>query len=164
MIHGLSCLNDSYIRAVHDSVLSLYLSCYIYFTAEQVDRKMKGYVYVKDNSYDIRRSIIFIDAKHESNARDYSFRETHFLDNLLHIHGLHSVFMNSQQVDAYEFLAEPVLYSYTRQKGQVISCDIDMLKFPKKLSATRNNIIFQRYLSYLIGRIEVTKNSIYIVR
>ena len=30
MIHGLSCLNDSYIRAVHDSVLSLYLSCYIY--------------------------------------------------------------------------------------------------------------------------------------
>lgn len=164
------CLNDSYIRAVHDSVLSLYLAGCTHFTAEQIDREMKGYDIYRNEADSkskslqningainiLRRSLIIIDASNEANARGYKFRETHFSDNLLHIRGLHSVLMNGRQVDAYEFLAEPVLYSYASQKGQVISCDIDMLKFPKKLSATRNNIILQRYL---IERIEVMKNS-----
>ena len=160
-------LADPFNRAVLDSALSLFLAGNTHFTAESIYYEMTGNnrrsrhpnrEILKDivNVIEIlMHSWIFIDATEEAKAKGYNFKETHFESHLLPLDGLHVVLMNGVQVDAYEFLKEPALFSYAKQKGQVLTCLTDMLTLPESLYMTRENIILQRYL---IERIEGMKN------
>ena len=160
-------LADPFNRAVFDSALSLFLAGNTHFTAESIYYEMTGNnsrsrhpnrEILKDivNAIEIlMHSWIFIDATKEAEAKGYNFKETKFESLLLPLDGLHVVLMNGVQVDAYEFLKEPVLYSYAHQKGQVLDCNIDTLSLPESLYMTRDNVILQRYL---IERIERMKN------
>ena len=160
-------LADPFNRAVLDSALSLFLAGNTHFTAEMIYYEMTGNnrrsqhpnrEILKDIVKAVEilmHSWIFIDATNEAKAKGYNFKQTHFECHLLPLDGLHVVLMNGVQVDAYEFLKEPALFSYASQKGQVLTCSIDMLALPESLNMTRENIILQRYL---LERIEGMKN------
>ena len=160
-------LADPFNRAVLDSALSLFLAGNTHFTAESIYYEMTGNNRRSQHPNreilkDIVKAIeilslgrVFIDATNEAKAKGYKFQQTHFEGYLLPLDGLHVVLMNGVKVDAYEFLKEPVLFSYAKQKGQVLTCSIDMLALPESLNMTRDNVILQRYL---IERIEGMKN------
>lgn len=160
-------LADPFNRAVLDSALSLFLAGNTHFTAESIYYEMTGNNRRSQHPNreilkDIVKAVeilslgrVFIDADNEAKAKGYNFKQTKFEGYLLPVDGLHVVLMNGVQVDAYEFLKEPVLFSYARQKGQVLTCSIDMLALPESLNMTIDNVILQRYL---LERIEGMKN------
>ena len=172
-------LNDRFIRAVCDTITSLKLAGNEYISPKLIACAMTGYSLKNSNPTDefinqiieaveiLRHTWVKIDASNEAKARGYNFKEVEFDGMLAPMNALKLVLMNGNKILAYHVLSEPILYSYAKQKNQVLSVDKDILKFPENenedtkrratlITMTRENIILQRYL---IERIEIMKNS-----
>ena len=160
-------LADRFTRAVCDSITSLILAGNQYITPEHIALALNGYSLhnrqatkkfieqIKESVEVLRFTRCRIDASNEAKAKGYDFKETYFDGILAPIDELEFVFMNGKRVRAYRVLREPILYSYAKQKNQVLTVDTDMLALPESVNMTRENIILQRYL---IERIEGMKN------
>lgn len=160
-------LSDRFTRAVCDSITSLILAKNPYITPEHIALAMNGYSthnrritakfieQIKESVEVLRHTWCKIDANEEAKAKGYNFKDTYFDGLLAPIDALEVVLMNGKRVKAYQVLREPILYSYAKQKNQVLTVDIDMLALPDSVNMTRENIILQRYL---VERIEGMKN------
>ena len=164
-------LADRFTRAVCDSITSLILANNAYITPEHIAFALGGYSnkrgtftpdfieQIKEAVEVLRHTWCKIDASEEAKAKGYNFKETQFDGILAPIDALEVVLMNGKRVKAYRVLREPILYSYAKQKNQVLTVDIDMLALPEHVNMTRENIILQRYLFEEIEKMKNTKTK-----
>ena len=151
-------LADRFTRATCDALTSLYLAGNKYVTPEHIAYAMNGYsnkrrkstpeflAQIEESVEVLRHTWCRIDATKEAQAKGYNFTETKFDGALIPSDGLEVVDMNGKRTKAYEIFKEPILYRYAKQKGQVLTVDINLLALPEKINMTRENIILRNYL------------------
>lgn len=163
---------DRRTRTVHDAMNTLILAGNKWLTLQHIAFVMNGYTHKRitdDFLNQIKQEVELLihtwctidatkEAKEEGKKRSsgYDFQEVKLNSPLIPSRELEVVDMNGQRVSAYEILAEPILYSYAKQKKEIITVPIDIIALPEKINMTFENIILR---NYLIEQIEIMKSN-----
>ena len=157
-------ISDPFVKAVHDSVVSLMLAGNNFISLQQIAAAITGYGQKRKADDKFLKQIFLamkvlcgwveIDATNEAKAYK-DLKDFEFEGMLIPYDSYKFTLINGQRVKAYHIFRESALYEYARQKNEIINVFAFMLELPDGVNLTRENIILQRYL---LERIELARN------
>lgn len=156
-----------YDREVLNGVCSLFEAGNKHFTPAMVYRAMNGITHASNISAEATKKIsqsidklrftrLTIDYTAQAIQYGLNAKTCKVDDMLLSIQGVRIQNQNGEEIGAYQFNTIPILYSYSKRIGQVITVPMEMLDTRKLIKTTNELTVIK---GYLIRRIETMKRK-----